>query len=353
MYSRYRIRYQIALILIFNFFFVFSLSAQTQIISDFSNSLLSGYSSGAGCQAFASADGSEVTLTQGGVQFCSGSMLVSNAPICANEYIISLEFNAAEPDSSSILYFGVIAERPEGYSAADIDGSLQAVPNRPYAFSLWGRTKYAIASNNDLSLPPLNDYVELTDFPIRGVGWIKMEIHVEGQSVRGTMNNGSDVMVMHTSTIVPGGVVYPFIEGLTGSSADYIRVRNLRVNVIEEQECDSLLGVSNAQIIVEANCGMFDDCLLNSDDLRACAASTLNSYDEQGELYPHINKEVLYNLEVARAYCEGSTSCPVPEPSDDSKIDKVSVCHKGKVIEISHSALNAHLKHGDRTGDCE
>lgn len=33
--------------------------------------------------------------------------------------------------------------------------------------------------------------------------------------------------------------------------------------------------------------------------------------------------------------------------------EKVFVCHKGKTLEISASALQAHLNHGDTEGTCE
>ncbi|RPJ01645.1 MAG: hypothetical protein EHM39_03010, partial [Chloroflexi bacterium] len=33
--------------------------------------------------------------------------------------------------------------------------------------------------------------------------------------------------------------------------------------------------------------------------------------------------------------------------------DKVTICHKGRTIRVSASALSAHLQHGDHRGTCE
>jgi hypothetical protein len=39
--------------------------------------------------------------------------------------------------------------------------------------------------------------------------------------------------------------------------------------------------------------------------------------------------------------------------SGSSAATKVIICHKGEVIEVSQSAVAAHLAHGDRIGSCE
>ncbi len=41
------------------------------------------------------------------------------------------------------------------------------------------------------------------------------------------------------------------------------------------------------------------------------------------------------------------------EDDNDDNPDKVTICHKGRTITISYSALNAHLNHGDVEGSCE
>lgn len=41
------------------------------------------------------------------------------------------------------------------------------------------------------------------------------------------------------------------------------------------------------------------------------------------------------------------------EDDDGEKPEKVTICHKGRTITISKSALNAHLNHGDVEGSCD
>jgi hypothetical protein len=39
--------------------------------------------------------------------------------------------------------------------------------------------------------------------------------------------------------------------------------------------------------------------------------------------------------------------------SGSSAATKVLICHKGETIEVSQSAVPAHLAHGDRIGSCD
>ena len=41
------------------------------------------------------------------------------------------------------------------------------------------------------------------------------------------------------------------------------------------------------------------------------------------------------------------------EKKDKQQFNKVTVCHNGETLEISESALQAHLNHGDTYGPCE
>ena len=53
---------------------------------------------------------------------------------------------------------------------------------------------------------------------------------------------------------------------------------------------------------------------------------------------------------ISLVLCIGCATVVADKPPKGP--DKVAICHKGKTIYVSESAVKAHLKHGDYMGIC-
>lgn len=364
------------------------------VVTDFRSSVFGGASWVSNCKGFASADGTEVTLSQVGKSYCAGSVLVTAAPICAQEYTVSFEFSSASATGTGDIAIEEILARPEGYTSADLDHYKVPVVNRTYYFSATNAPAQILFGNNfNLAAPPVTVLKSTAPFSVRGKGWQKMAAHITDSRVEATILSGNDSTGMIGSKISTlGKVKYPYIIANT-VSPDLVKIRNLKVDILKADNCTGLpsLSLEEARQKVTDACGA-GDCAENAAFL-SCASTTLEALRAAGTLDPAIQKTLLDEFQVKSMYCSGLDECKADMESakqeafetglnlgvasiDQEAIkaqayqqgfdagkasvvcsNKVTICHvagkKTETIEVSINALPAHLAHGDSLGACK
>ncbi|MFZ5572803.1 MAG: DUF4382 domain-containing protein [Thermodesulfobacteriota bacterium] len=119
----------------------------------------------------------------------------------------------------------------------------------------------------------------------------------------------------------------------------------VRINIQEKTAAGTIVEVASATIATGGNYWF---------DLPAGTYSMVAVFTVNGEEMTMEANEVFEILEGAAVRFDILFGNSEEEDDDSTATDKkkITICHKGRPITISTSALQAHLKHGDSIGDC-
>ncbi len=128
--------------------------------------------------------------------------------------------------------------------------------------------------------------------------------------------------------------------------------QSVTINILEKQDDDSVVEVASTSV---ANGGTyyFD---LPPGVYSMVAIFTVNDEEmtlEANEAFEIINGTVIeFDILFENVEDEDNKTAGDDDSSDTETPEKVTICHKGRTITISSSALQAHLNHGDTEGAC-
>jgi hypothetical protein len=143
------------------------------------------------------------------------------------------------------------------------------------------------------------------------------------------------------------GTIYGSVTIINGA-----KNQSVMININEKQDDDSVVEVTSASV---ANGGtyFFD---LPPGVYSMFAVFNANGEEmtlEANEAFEIIDGEVIeFDILFENIEDEDSDAADDSDTSDSGKPEKVTICHKGRTITISSSALQAHLNHGDTEGGC-